>query len=402
MFQSAPKRYVHSLIRHFVIVSLFFPTFYSHFKHEYYQDVFLANIIVFIFIVIIFSRWPLNLYRNKWLVISLSLLLLLYNVFSIYNYIHYKDVYFWKSYQINITIAFLFFLSLLVVKDHLAIVNNKVIKITIYAIIIQNLIGFYFRIIGCCKFFMMNFYYNKQPINYANSYFSWLYYDASEYALILLLCMSFFIVYKEYFSNIYTYLCGLGILVIGLLLTESTTFYLAGILLLGFEFINFLILKYNVSKKCLHISYLIMCLISIVFALLLFTYTDSFHTKYLIWKGNWELLLKDPLGLRTAFGPLTYTVPYVDIALNQGHNVFLNHMLRYSLPVGIIYTMMFLVIIVFSIIKKPGYRTIGIWIALLVPLNMDYALQTLHLPFVLYMIYCIFFRVEMPGENGGN
>ena len=107
------------------------------------------------------------------------------------------------------------------------------------------------------------------------------------------------------------------------------------------------------------------------------------------------MLLEDPVGLGTTFGPLKYYVSNVDTPINQAHNIFLNHMLRYSLPVGILYAAMFLIIIVFSIVRKPNYLTVGLWIGLLIPMNMDYSLQTLNLPLALFMIYCIFFHRDL-------
>ena len=104
------------------------------------------------------------------------------------------------------------------------------------------------------------------------------------------------------------------------------------------------------------------------------------------------MLLKDPFGLGTSFGPTIYYVEGVIQPLNQAHNVFLNHMLRHSLQVGVLFTILFLVIILCSLLHRPTYQSIGIWTALLIPLNMNYSLHTVHLPFTLFMIYCIFFR----------
>ena len=102
MKQAAPKRYAHAYIRHFIIFSLFFPMFYSFFRHDYYQDVFPANIIALLFIINIVHKWTFDFRRNKYCVIALSVGLVLYNALSFYNYHRYTDVYFWKtSFRIN-------------------------------------------------------------------------------------------------------------------------------------------------------------------------------------------------------------------------------------------------------------------------------------------------------------
>lgn len=395
MTQSAPKRYAHTLIKHFIIIALFMPAFFSKYGNAYYQDLFLTGIIAFLVAINIFSKWTLNFKRNLGCVIGLTVCLILYNAVSFYNYSHHTDLLYWKSYQLNVSVAFVFFIALLTARDHQSIVTDKVIKLAIYTIILNNLVGFYFRAQGYSSIHMTNLTYTKNPLNpTTNNAFSWLYYDASEYALILLLCMAFFMVYKDHFRNIWTYILSQVILLIGLCLTKSGTFLLAAAILFGCQLVHYLLTRFQVKQKYILLSLPIVLVLGGIIFYYLFTHVDSFITKYHIWKGNWELLMTDTQGLRTAFGPLKYEVENVSIPLNQAHNVFLNHMLRYSLPVGTLYTIMFLIIIICSFVRNPNYLSLGIWIALLIPMNMDYALQTLNLPFMLFMIYCIFFRKD--------
>ena len=97
--------------------------------------------------------------------------------------------------------------------------------------------------------------------------------------------------------------------------------------------------------------------------------------------GFAELSLR---GLRFGGGQTSQT--------NNCHNVFMNHMFRFSIPVGAIYIMIFLVIIFFCIKRKPCFLSLGIWLAILLSMNMDYSLFTSETPFFLFIIYCIFFR----------
>lgn len=390
MTQSAPKRYAHSLIRHFVLIALFFPAFYSRFNHIYYQDVFFAGVLALLFAVNIFCKWRLDLRTHRYLVIPVSVLLLLYNLVAFYQYRANSGTYFRKSYQLNITIAFLFFLALVCVRDKDKIITDIVIRLTIYAFNVHAVLGWHYRINGGSIFHMMNLRYAKTPVNHANEFFAWMYTDASEYALLLLLGMALYMVHKDLFRNIWTYAASQLVLLISLYLTKSTTFYLAAIILFGGELIQFLCQRFRVKEKYIRISLAPACALGAVTACILFKFVDSFHMKYLIWKGNWAKIMENPLGMGGSFGVLTYEVPNVDMPLNQAHNVFLNHMLRYSLPLGILYALLFLSIILYSLWRRPNYRTLCIWVALLIPLNMDYALQTLNLPLVLFLLYCIF------------
>ena len=401
MTQSAPKRYAHAIIRHFIIISLFFPTFYSKFSNVHYQDFFFANVLALMFAVNILHKWKLDIRRHLFTVVPIGVLLLMYNLINIYNYTCYGDErYFWKSDQVNVTIAFLFFLTLLLVKDDKKIVSDQVIKLTIGAVIVNNLIACCFRMAGYSKFYMKDFYYKLEPISRINNQFCWLYEEASEYALILLLCMALFLVYQKHFPNRLLCYFGHGVLLIGMLLTKSGTYYLATAILYGGTLLEYLLRKYKVPKEILKPTYLFTAAFTVLGSILLFTKVESFHTKYLIWKGNWEILMSDHLGLGTNFGPTAYEVPFVGMPINQAHNVFLNHMLRHSLWVGIAFTLIFVVIFVNALLRKPNYRTLGFLLAILLPLNMDYSLQTLHLPFVLFLLYCIFFRPEKELKEG--
>ena len=387
----SPKRYAHALIRHFIIFSLFLPAFYSQYKDAYYQDIFLSSVIATFFVVNILFHWKLELRQNIFCSILLALALILYNIVAFLNYRMNQELVFWKTYQINVTIAFLFFLVLLLLKDRHCILSDELIRLIIRVCLVHNLVGFVFRILGYCRVQMMNMEFILFEIDPANSYFSWLYLEASEYAMLLLLELAFFIVYRKHFKNMITYILSQSILVIGLILTKSTTFLLAAAIMFGCHLIQYLIERYKPPKKYMLLTIPLFTVSGIAFFWLLFTKIDTFHTKFLIWKGHWSMLLEDPLGLRIAFGPLKYYVSNVDTPINQAHNIFLNHMVRYSLPVGLLYTAMFFIIIVFSIMRKPNYLTVGLWIGLLIPMNMNYSLQTLNLPLALFMIYCIFF-----------
>ena len=114
-----------------------------------------------------------------------------------------------------------------------------------------------------------------------------------------------------------------------------------------------------------------------------------------IWPAFIEHIKNNPHGLGLAFG--IKALPVENFAFrNNSHNVFLNHMLHLSIPVGILFTLFFLVIIIFSFIKNFSFLTLGIWIAFLVPMCMDYTLFVSETPFFLFVIYCIFFRKDRP------
>ncbi len=395
MTQPAPKRYAHSLIRHFILIAIFFPAFYSYSGHAFYPDLFLASILALMFVVNIWSKWRLDVRRHAPCVLSVGILLLLYNIATFYSYRRYGELYSaWKFDQIHVTVAFLFFLSLLLVKDYQNILSHKVIKLTIYVIVINNLIGLLFRLKGYSRLYMMNFSHELAHVDPVNAYFSWIYYDIGEYALILLLSMAFFIVYRDHFRNQWTFALSMLVLLAGMYLTKSVTFYMATAILLGGALIQHLLQKYQVAdwiiRQCLPIPLLLY-----VFAgILLFSKVESFQTKLLIWQGNWDILINNLTESIMPFGGMPYEVPGVDRAINQAHNVFLNHMLFHSMPVGILFALLFVAILVCSFLRRPDFRTMGFWLAVLIPMILENTPTTLNLALVLFFLYMIFFRPE--------
>ncbi len=400
MTTSAPKRYAHALIRHFIIIALFFPTFYSQFHHVYYQDFSFISAVALLFALNIFLKWNLDINRNRLATITIISALILYNIIAYYNYHHYS-VYFWQSEPINVTISFLFFLSLLLIRDYKIVISEKVIRFTIVSILINNFIAIIFRLTGGGRFYMYHLSYDYKSIADMNNTFSWIYYDASEYALILILSMAFFIVYKKHFKNYYLYIVAQGILILCMIFTNTSTYYLATVILFVGELIHYLIKRLRILSCYVYYSIPVALFFFVLVGMFLFKQLDSFQLKAQIWKGTWDTLKIVPEGLYVAFSYVAYEVPGVDVPLSQAHNTFLNHMLRHSIGTGIAFLLLIASLWIIAFLKKPNYRSLGILLALLIPMNMEFGLQTLHLPIILFMIYCIFFHTDTNSLEGG-
>ena len=395
----APKRYANAMIIHFILAALFLPTYWTEYWHYCYQDYILTNVIGALITINIFLHWKFDLKPNILPAALLSLGVIAYNITSFYIYYANPDRFFWKKDHLNVTLAFLFFIALLVMKDARSLITDKVIRWTIRGIIVTNLLAIILRLFGYSHVQMMCFHFWKVPYDSeVNNFLGWFCRDASEYAFLLLLFMSFFIVYKDLFINKWTYLISQLLLLICLSLTNSTTFLLAAGILFACQIAHSLIHKKQIPQKYVWISFPCITLLLAGGFTVLFNKVHTFSQKSLILKGNWRMIKDDPMGLGTTFGVLSYYVDGVKGAIDQAHNVFLNHMLRHSLPVGIIFTLMFAVIIVCAFLHKPTYQTYGIWTALLILLNMNYSLQTVHLPLTLFLIYCIFFLPHKQAE----
>ena len=200
-----PKRFAPTLIKHVVAVSLFIPYFYSKSFNYFYQDYILANFFAILAMICIFTSWKLDLRKNGILLAGMSILLIAYNVcatYMNYNYHH------WYGEQINTTISFLFFMVLLMVKDPHALIDSNTIRSIIHMMVITNVLAIGYRLITEQNriLFMNNLVRRDKYEEIYSAQYSWLYMHKSQYALILVLCIAFCVVYRKMFRNMLTYL----------------------------------------------------------------------------------------------------------------------------------------------------------------------------------------------------
>ena len=158
------------------------------------------SIIALMLTINILFKWRLDLSKHKYSVIILTATLALYIAIAVTNYRRYP-VMFWRTEPLNILIAVGFFISLLLVRQDTEYISDRFIRFTMGAMLVHNIIGIIYRLFGGAKFYMQTFYYEALQIDEAGGIFSWMYYDAAEYALILLLTMAFFMTYKRMFKR---------------------------------------------------------------------------------------------------------------------------------------------------------------------------------------------------------
>ena len=166
------------------------------------------TIIALMLTVHILFKYRLDLRKHGFTVPVLAAVLTVYIISALLNYKRY-GMFYWRTEPFNILIAVLFFISLLLMRKDTEMVSDGVIRFAMGAMLVTNVAAILYRLTGGSKFYMQTFYYEATRISETNPAFSWLYYDASEYALILLLTMAFFMTYKGMFKNRYLYLSTL-------------------------------------------------------------------------------------------------------------------------------------------------------------------------------------------------
>ncbi len=388
-----PKRFAQAMIKHVVAVSLFIPYFYSKSFNYYYQDYILANFFAILAMVFILTSWKLDLRKNGILLAGMGILLIAYNVcatYMNYNYHH------WYGEQINTTIIFLFFMVLLMVKDPHALIDSNTIRSIIHMMVITNVLAIGYRLITDQNriLFMNNYVRRDKYVETMVEQFSWLYIHKSQYALILVLCIAFCVVYRKMFRNMLTYFLSLGVLVLALYLSDSYTSMAAAALIFVGQFLDYLWKAKWWKKLIATVGFGVPggygCLklyesISKNRNLL----TLGYRTE--IWKGAWKTITNNANGMMNFSMGVDMFIYRKKYQTYNCHNVFMNQMFRYSIPVGGIYTLIFLMIFLFAIKRNFSFTTLSIIISLIIPLCMDYSLTNIELILFITLLFIMFF-----------
>ena len=398
-----PKRFAPALIKHVVAVSLFIPYFYSKSFNYFYQDYILANFFAILAMICIFTSWKLDLRKNGILLAGMSILLIAYNIcatYMNYNYHH------WYGEQINTTISFLFFMVLLMVKDPHALIDSNMIRSIIHMMVITNVLAIGYRLITEQNriLFMNNLVRRDKFEDIMAPQYSWLYIHKSQYALILVLCIAFCVVYRKMFRNMLTYILSLGVLIFALYLSDSYTSMGAAALIFVGQFLDYL-RKAEWWKKL--VAGVAIGVPGIIGCVKLYEMIGegrdllSLNGRTLIWKVSWETITNNPDGVMDFIMGVNQFITYrypngwqVATAYNC-HNVFLNQMFRFSLPVGTIFSLAFILLLLFAIKQNLSFTTLSIVVAILIPLCMDYALTNAEFTLYILLLFILFFRNQM-------
>jgi len=230
--------------------------------------------------------------------------------------------------------------------------------------------------------------------------YSWLYYHKSQYALILVLCIAFCVVYRKLFRNVITYLLSLGVLIFALYLSDTYTSMVAAALVFVGQFLDYL-WKAKWRKKL--VTAVGLGVPGIYGYLKLYEVIgenrniSTLGSRTDIWKGSWETITNNANGMMDFAMGVDKFVYYIHpdgwtIKTYNCHNVFMNQMFRFSIPVGGIFTLLFFIILLFAIKRNFSFAAISIVVALLIPLCMDYALTPAELILFISLLFLMFFR----------
>lgn len=379
-------------IKLFILFSLLFPAFYSPYTDVYQSAYYGGFSWAYFFLVLYMATQIFRQEKRNWKRwIPYLAVLAVYNLLSLY--FNYKYLH-WYGEQINNSIAFLFLLVLVGSKAKLDEGEQDNIRFLIHCIVLSNVASIVYFFLGYTKLLICNnqFVFFQLPEDFYETRHYWLYSHKSEYALMLVAFTALFVSFREKFKNRITYLLSLAVLLICLYMTHSWS-GMIGILLI---FLGALLDGMNEKgfhwkKQYFVVGGILFFVIGAVgYKILLERDIMSLGGRMQIWSAALGIIRKHPEGWGMRFGESAIQVAEGWL-VNNGHNLFLNAMLRFSVPVGLCFSILFLGIVLYSLVKAKSFLAVGMWIALLILLNMDYSLMSLQMALLFLIVYLVCF-----------
>ena len=384
----------------FIIFSLFFPAFYSSFEEDYKMEYYVLFTAAY-GALLLYMVWQL-LYgerkkRDIYLIVY-TVGLLIYNLTSLYINMRYLH---WYGEQLNNTIAFLFLLFLCGYEDSLGEQGDKLVLFFLRCAVLSNILSIIYFFMGYTSFLVCNnhFYFNRLGEDYYEFRHYWLYSHKSDYALMLTAFMAAAVRFRDKFCNICSWCLSMLVFLFALFLTHSWTGFGAAALI----FIGVCMDKVDWKTFRFRKSYWLWLAAAFAGggALLKLIAGErdllSMGGRLGIWSGAVRETLKKPAGWGYWFAEVLFPAA-PSWQVNNAHNVFLNAMLRFSVPVGICFTILLLMIMIYSIYKSRTFLAAGMWLGFFILLNMDYSLLNYEMGMFLFVVYLV--CIYEPKERG--
>ena len=381
------------ILRAAFVFMLLFPAFYSPYT-DVYQSAYYAGFSWAYFLLVLYMLLQLVWNRGKLARLHAAAavyfgVLLLYNVLSLYfnhKYLH------WYWEQINNTVAFLFMAALLGFQIRLDEGKHDNIRFLMRCIVISNVGSIIYYLLGYTNLLICNnqFIFFELPSNFYETRHYWIYSHKSEYALMLVAFMALFTAYRKKFENMLTFLLSMAVLLFCLYLTHSWT-GIAGVFLIILGGVLDQVNWKEFRPRKSHFAAAAVFLAAggaVAWEVLSERNIMTLGDRVPIWKAVWQVILDHPEGWGMRFGTSMIQTE-TGLLVNNAHNVFLNQMLRFSIPVGICFILLFLGLVVYTLVKSRSFLMAGTWLALLLLLDMDYSMMSLQMALLFLIVYLV-------------
>lgn len=383
----------------FIILSLFFPAVYSPFQEDYKTEYYVIFTLAYA-ALLLYMAWQL-LYgrrkqRDRFLIVYLAGILI-YNAVSLYMNVKYLH---WYGEQINNTISFLFLLFLCRYEDSLGEQGDNLVMFFLRCAVLSNILSIVYFFMGYMSYIICNnrFCFYRLSEDFFEFRHHWIYSHKSDYALMLTAFTAVAVRFRNRFRNWLTWCFSMIVFLFALFLTHSWTGFGAVFLVLLGTCMDKIDWKRVQFKRIYLLWGAALLTGGGIFLKLLARERNLFSLggRLYIWKAAVREILDKPEGWGYWFTEVLFQVT-PDLQTNNAHNVFLNALLRFSVPVGLCFIVLFLMIAAYSVYKSRSWMAAGMWLGFLILLNMDYSLLNYEMGMFLFTVYLV--CIYKPGQQ---
>lgn len=386
------------VIRIFIVLTFFFPMYYSSLrKHMYFIGFLWPYAALLPGMALLFLRHFRDKWSNKGFVIFQMALLAIYAALSVYvNHAYHH----WMWEEIHNCVAFSFMILLLMYPQWKDDLEFDIIRFLLHCITLSMFCAIIYYLLGYAGLQL----YNGQIVmtrvedmivKYKETRMSWIYYHKSQFALMQLVFIGFAHRYRRRFRTRLHYGISQAVFFICLLLAHSWT-ALAGLaLLLAGIVLDQAVCLVKEKKVRFRWWYLlaagVLLAMGIAGGFWILRKMGSernlltLGARIPIWKAGIRLILERPEGVGREFGKNLLDCGL--LVTNNCHNVFLNAMMRYSIPVGLVFTVIMLSFFGYLLLRRPSFFGAGYLLAVLLVLCIDYSLLSYGVASFLLLVY---------------
>ena len=324
--------------------------------------------------------------------------LILYNAVTYYFNGLYGQ---WYWDQANETICLLFFLFLVLCLSEHELRRMDLLRLIFFLTALSTL---------CCIFMFHK--YELQSLNIrldailrngqTEAYgirCSWLFPHKSQYALILLMSIFLVLRHRKIFSRQWLAWGMVLLLLYGLYICDTMSAFGALILGIGGLFLDYLRKKGLRFNKYMVVGGGLVAAAGIAVFILINQNRSNMSTlgaRIPIWTKSIQTILENPSGIGRRYGGHFSMQAMEDLYVDNCHNVFLNHALRYSIPAGILFTILILAIVIYTIYVSRSFFALGSWLGILFLMSMDHSVTLNQFAYFLLLVFFLYLYDEKP------
>lgn len=309
----------------------------------------------------------------------------------------------WYWDQVNYTISILFFLFMVMCLSGQELQRMALLRFIFFVTVLSTL---------CCFFVFHK--YGLQSLNIRwdavsrNGQIdilgircSWLFPHKSQYALLLLMSIFLILRHGRIFSRRWIAWGIFLVLLYGLYICDTMSAFGGLLLGIGGLFLDYLRKKgLRLNKYSLACGGLLGAAGCAVFFLVSRQRSNlgTLGDRIPIWTEAIRAVLANPAGIGRRYGGHFSMYATENLTVDNCHNVFLNHALRYSIPAGILFTLLILAIAAYTIYVSRSFFALGSWMGILILMNMDHAVNPMQFSYFLLLVFFLYLYDETPSS----